>query len=61
VTVAADGVRDNSGLTEVIPGVPVSAFGTGLSLDLIDNDDGALDAPPPLPNLFIGRPPIAGC
>lgn len=60
VTVAAEGVRDSSGRTDGVPGA-ASPRGTGLSLDRIDSEDGALEAaPPPLPNLFMGTPPTVG-
>lgn len=61
VTVAADGVLDSSvGLIAGVPGGPISPLGTGLSLDRIDNAEGALG--PPLPSLFIGMPPTTdGC
>lgn len=56
VIVAADGVLDRSGRTVGVPGA-ASPRGTGLSLDHIDNEDGAREAPPPFPSLFIGIPP----
>ena len=59
-----------------VPGTLLSARGTGLSLDLSDRAEGALEAvivsqpcpsdqrgnsPPPLPSLFMGTPPATGC